>query len=83
MTDKKTILRKYFHGLTDEQFAEDISRYPLANVLRAMDDYALQIAQEAVRGQKQKYMRQSEIDMEVSVVLDRILQNVQTKLTEE
>lgn len=38
MIDKKAILRKYFHGLTDEQFAEDISTYPLGNVFGAMDE---------------------------------------------
>ena len=81
MTDKKAILRKYFHGLTDEQFAEDISRYPLANVLRAMDDYALQIAQEAVREEVKD--ENGENHMIVKNVGFRIMNRFEHKLKEE
>ncbi len=34
----KKILRKYFHGLTDEQFGKDVSEYPLNNVISAMEE---------------------------------------------
>ena len=36
------ILRKYFHGLTDEQFNEDVSKWPLNNVLGAIKEAAKQ-----------------------------------------
>ena len=41
-TKEKKILRKYFHGLTDEQFSEDVSKWPLNNVLEAIREAAKQ-----------------------------------------
>ena len=35
---EKEILRKYFHGLSDEQFNEDVAKYPLSSVLGAIKE---------------------------------------------
>jgi threonyl-tRNA synthetase len=35
---EKKILRKYFHGLSDEQFNEDVTEYPLNSVLGAIEE---------------------------------------------
>ena len=48
---KKEILRKYFHGLTDKQFEEKVSRFPLNNVFGAMEEYA-----EAKAGQHETFV---------------------------
>ena len=45
----KKVLRKYFHGLTDSQFEEMLSEYPINNVFGAMDEYSLRIAEKAIR----------------------------------
>ena len=42
------ILKKYFHGLTDEQFEKMVSEYPMNNVFGAMNEYAWLIAEKAV-----------------------------------
>ena len=44
----KEILKKYFHGLTDEQFEKMVSEYPMNNVFGAMNEYARLIAENAV-----------------------------------
>ena len=44
----KEILKKYFHGLTDEQFEKMVSEYPMNNVFGAMNEYARLIAENVV-----------------------------------
>ena len=82
MSEKKAILRKYFHGLTDEQFAEDISRYPLRDVLGAMDEYAHDrirtVAHEAVEEEKAWTMYDE--CCAVDHVCDSILYRIKSKL---
>ena len=49
MTDKQAeALRPYFHGLTDEQFHEEINKYPLNNISGGMNQFALHIAEQAI-----------------------------------
>ena len=42
MLTKEKILKEHLHGLSDDQFEEDIKRFPLVEVLPAMEEYANQ-----------------------------------------
>lgn len=45
----KKVLRKYFHALTDSQFEEMLSEYPMNNVFGAMNEYSLRITEKAIQ----------------------------------
>ena len=61
----KEILKKYFHGLTDEQFEKMVSEYPINNVFGAMNEYAWLIADNAV------YEMRTRVDVNVLDAWDR------------
>ena len=86
MTDKKAILRKYFHGLTDEQFAEQVSEWPLNNIFGAMDEHTLQVVREAVVEAMSTMKIRSDIHPNHHYIakreLERLLWNIESKLGE-
>lgn len=46
------VIRPYFHGLTDEQFQEEINKFPLNNISEAMNDYIISFLDKAVDSKK-------------------------------
>lgn len=49
------VIRPYFHGLTDEQFQEEINKFPLNNISEAMNDYIISFLDKAVDSKKKFY----------------------------
>ena len=73
MTAKQAeALRPYFHGLTDEQFQEEINKYPLNNISGGMNQFTLHIAEQAVDEARDKLPHRSVENASLKRILSRI-----------